>query len=99
VDVVLAQVTGLDPANAIGLVVDCGFTANRSADIGHLELLAGFAVAAVDDDVCRVRIDPEEASDLGLDAGLLLALAYGAFGGRFADVLLTAGQRPLPRWR
>lgn len=94
VDVVVVQVGRLHEADAVRLVVDRGGSADGAADVGVLVLLADLAVG-VGDDVLRVGVDAEETGDLGDDAGLLQTLADGALGRGLADVLGSAGERPL----
>jgi len=43
----------------------------------HGALLAGFAVAGVEDDVFGIGVDPDQAGDFAVDAGLFLDLVYG----------------------
>jgi hypothetical protein len=43
---------------------------------------------------CRVRVDPAQAGDLNVDAGLLADLAPGGFDHGLAEVLGAARQRP-----
>src|SRR5882757_9442503 len=91
-----AEVVGVYPAHAVGLVVDGGLAADAAADVRDFVLLTDLAIG-VRDDVCRVRVDAEYAGDLRDDAGLFLTLARGALGGALADVLGASGQSPRRR--
>lgn len=59
VDVVLVEVSRLDEGDAVGLLVDRRHSADGSADVGVLVLLADLTVG-VGDDVVRVGVDAEE---------------------------------------
>lgn len=88
------QVVRVNPAHAVGFIVDRGLAADWAADVHDFELLPDLAVG-VRDDVRGVRVDAQEAGDLRDDSGLFLALADRTLGRVLADVLGAAGQGPL----
>ena len=58
VDVVSVESRGLDEADAVGLVVDGGLTADRAVDVGVLVLLADLAVVNRSSTcLCITRVD------------------------------------------
>src|SRR2546423_2920515 len=95
-DVVGAEFVRMDPPYIVGFVVDCWRSRYRPSNVRSLVLLARFAIG-VGDDVVRVRVNAEEASDLGLHAGFLFSFTNSAFSSALTKLLLAARDCPLAR--
>src|SRR3954466_10742869 len=91
-DVEGRQLGGAPPTAVAGTVAAPRLAADGFSSEADRELLSHLAVAELDD-VCRVRVDADQADDLDRDPGLLLRLAHGRLGHRLAELVRAAGQR------
>ena len=73
----------------------CRLAAQRSGGKDDGKLLAGFAVAGVEDHVLGVGVDSDDSGNLAFDAGLFARLSHGSLCYRFAEIDSATGNRPV----
>jgi hypothetical protein len=86
---------GGHPADVARLAARRRLPAERAGGQDDGELLAGFAITGVEDDVPGVGVDAGDPSDLAFDSGFLTGLADSRLGDSFAEVDRTAGDGPV----
>jgi hypothetical protein len=86
---------GLDPADLAGFAAGGRFAAGGACGEDDGELLAGFSVAGVEDDVAGVGVDADEPGDFAVDSGFFEGFAYCGLRHGLAEILCSAWERPI----